>query len=278
MGDILNRFQENTEETKIVDADRKLRIGIIGTGWIAEAHIAAYKHYADAEIVAAADIIPGKAAAFCKKMGLEGVKCYDGGHKEMLDDPDMKLDAVSICTYNCQHVPPAIYALEKGVHVMLEKPMCVTMDEAAELLKAEKKSGKVLSIGFQPRLDPNMQMIKKIVDSGELGKIYYIQTGAAAVAASRRPTALPSSQRIPAASAHWATSAAIRWTWCSTRSAIRSRCPFPVISPRSSAKTRTMSATACIMNMPMRSASMISPPRLSAWRATSSSTSVLPGQ
>lgn len=177
MGDILNRFQENTEETKIVDADRKLRIGIIGTGWIAEAHIEAYKHYADAEIVAAADIIPGKAAAFCKKMGLEGVKCYDGGHKEMLDDPDMKLDAVSICTYNCQHVPPAIYALEKGVHVMLEKPMCVTMDEAAELLKAEKKSGKVLSIGFQPRLDPNMQMIKKIVDSGELGKIYYIQTG-----------------------------------------------------------------------------------------------------
>ena len=44
-------------------------------------------------------------------------------------------------------------------------------------MRAEKKSGKVLSIGFQPRLDENMQMIKKIVESGELGEIYYIQTG-----------------------------------------------------------------------------------------------------
>ena len=177
MGDILNRFQEDTTEAKAIDTNKKLRIGIIGTGWIAEAHVVSYKKYADAEIVAACDIIPGKAAEFCKKMGLEGVKCYDGGHKEMLDDPDMKLDAVSICTYNCQHVPPAIYAMKKGVHVMLEKPMCVTMDEAAELLKVEKETGMVLSIGFQPRLDPNMQMIKKIVESGELGKIYYIQTG-----------------------------------------------------------------------------------------------------
>ena len=53
----------------------------------------------------------------------------------------------------------------------------MTLDEAIEVMKAEKASGKVLSIGFQPRLDPNMQMIKKIVESGELGKVYYIQTG-----------------------------------------------------------------------------------------------------
>jgi predicted dehydrogenase len=55
--------------------------------------------------------------------------------------------------------------------------MCVTLDEAVEIMRAEKKSGKVLSIGFQPRFDANMQMIKKIVQSGELGEIYYIQTG-----------------------------------------------------------------------------------------------------
>jgi predicted dehydrogenase len=60
---------------------------------------------------------------------------------------------------------------------MLEKPFTVTLEEALEVMEAEKKSGKVLSIGFQPRLNPNMQMIKKIVDSGELGQIYYIQTG-----------------------------------------------------------------------------------------------------
>jgi predicted dehydrogenase len=60
---------------------------------------------------------------------------------------------------------------------MLEKPMCVTTEEALEIIAAEKKSGKILSIGFQPRMDANMQKIKEIVQSGELGKVYYIQTG-----------------------------------------------------------------------------------------------------
>jgi predicted dehydrogenase len=55
--------------------------------------------------------------------------------------------------------------------------MCVTLEEAIEILRAEKESGKVLSIGFQPRMDRNMQYLKKICESGELGKIYYIQTG-----------------------------------------------------------------------------------------------------
>ena len=64
-----------------------------------------------------------------------------------------------------------------GVNVLLEKPMCVTTEEAVEIMKAEKKSGKILSIGFQPRFDENMKLVKKIVQSGTLGKIYYIQTG-----------------------------------------------------------------------------------------------------
>jgi predicted dehydrogenase len=55
--------------------------------------------------------------------------------------------------------------------------MCVTLEEAVAMRKAEKKSGKILSIGFQPRMDPNMKKIKEIVESGVLGKIYYIQTG-----------------------------------------------------------------------------------------------------
>jgi predicted dehydrogenase len=131
----------------------------------------------DVEIVAGCDLIPGKAEAFFKKHGVEGVKTDYASHKEMLDDESLQLDAVSVCTYNRQHAIPSIYALEKGVNVMLEKPFTVTLEEALEVMKAEKKSGKVLSIGFQPRLDANMQMIKKIVESGELGQIYYIQTG-----------------------------------------------------------------------------------------------------
>lgn len=170
---ILNRFQNHTEEIK-VDATKKLRIGIIGTGGIAHAHARAYLHMPDVEIVAGADIIPGKANAFFKEFGLENAKCFTS-HKEMLDS--VELDAVSVCTYNRQHAVCTIDALQRGINVLLEKPFSVTIEEACDMCRAEKKSGKVLSIGFQPRFDDNMKMIKKIVESGELGKVYYIQTG-----------------------------------------------------------------------------------------------------
>ena len=154
---------------------RILKVGIIGTGWIAESHIESYLQMPDVKIVAAADLIDGKAEKFMKRYGVEGVHFYHD-HKELIDnEPD--LDAVSVCTYNTQHAAPAIYALEHGVNVLLEKPFTVTLDEAVEVMRAEKKSGKLLSIGFQPRGDENMKMIKKIVESGALGDIYYIQTG-----------------------------------------------------------------------------------------------------
>ena len=171
---VLSQFTQAIEEEK-VDCSRKLKIGIIGTGWIAESHIESYKQMPDVEIVAAADLIPGKAEAFMKRYGVEGVRFYPS-HKEMIDN-EPELDGVSICTYNTAHAEPTIYALEHGVNVLLEKPFTVTTEEAVEVMRAEKKSGKILSIGFQPRGDENMQMIKKVVQSGALGKIYYIQTG-----------------------------------------------------------------------------------------------------
>lgn len=172
--EVLSQFTPETKAEKPKYVGRKLRIGIIGTGWIAESHIECYKKMPDVEIVAGADLIPGKAEKFFHRYGVEGVRCYPD-HKAMIDAE--KLDAVSVCTYNTQHAACAIYALEHGLNVLLEKPMTVTLDEAAAIVRAEKKSGKLLSIGFQPRMDENMKMIKKIVGSGELGKVYYIQTG-----------------------------------------------------------------------------------------------------
>ncbi len=154
--------------------EKKLRIGIIGTGGIAKAHVRTYLKQPDVEIVAGADLIPGKARKFFDNFELENALDFVD-YKEMLDT--VELDAVSVCTYNCTHAECTIYALEKGLHVLLEKPMTVTLDEAIEICKAEKKSGKIVSVGFQPRFDLNMQMIKKVVQSGELGDIYYIQTG-----------------------------------------------------------------------------------------------------
>ena len=171
----LNTFTAQSEES--VDTGRKMRVAIIGCGWIAGSHMKSYLAQPDVEIVAGADLVPGKAKAFMEKYGVMDAKTDYASHKELLDDESLQLDAVSICTYNRQHAEPAIYALKKGVNVLLEKPFTVTLDEAVEVMKAEKESGKILSIGFQPRLDENMKMIKKIVDSGELGDIYYIQTG-----------------------------------------------------------------------------------------------------
>ena len=172
---VLGQFTQAAEEKK-VDASRKLRVGIIGTGWIAESHIEQYVKFPDVEVVAMADLIPGKCQAFCEKMGVDYTNIhFYPDHKSMLANE--KLDGVSICTYNATHAECAIDALNAGVNVLLEKPFTVTLDEAIEVMKAEKASGKLLTIGFQPRMDPNMQEIKKIVESGELGEIYYIQTG-----------------------------------------------------------------------------------------------------
>ena len=173
----LDDFKKDTADSTAVDASKKVRVGIIGCGWIAGSHIESYKKQPDVEIVAGCDLIPGKAAAFFEKYGVEGVKTDYADHKAMLADKSLKLDCVSVCTYNRTHAICTIDSLNAGINVLLEKPMCVTLDEAVEIMRAEKKSGKVLSIGFQPRFDPNMQMIKKIVQSGELGQIYYIQTG-----------------------------------------------------------------------------------------------------
>ena len=174
---VLNQFTQAVTEEK-EETGRRFKVAIIGTGWIAESHVESYLAMDDVDIVAMADLIPGKAEKFAKRYNKDGkldnVRFYPS-HKELLDNEE--LDGVSICTYNMTHAECAIYALNKGVNVILEKPMCVTTEEAVEIMKAEKASGKILTIGFQPRGDENMKMVKKIVQSGVLGDIYYIQTG-----------------------------------------------------------------------------------------------------
>ena len=175
MSNILDKFKEAPAEEKVRDMSKKIKVGIIGTGWIAEAHVKAYQKCPDVEIVAGADIVPGKAKKFFEEWDVEGARAYES--IEEMFEAEKDLDAVSICTYNKTHAVCAIDCLNAGIHVMLEKPFTVTLDEAIEVMKAEKKSGKILTIGFQPRMSENMQMIKKICESGALGKIYYIQTG-----------------------------------------------------------------------------------------------------
>lgn len=133
---ILDAYKVKQEKADLYDG-KKLKVGIIGTGWISEAHLHSYEKCPDVELVAAADLIEGKAKAFCEKYGHPEIRCYRS-HKEMLDAEE--LDAVSVCTYNATHAECSIYALEKGVNVLLEKPMCVTLEEAIAICRAEKRA------------------------------------------------------------------------------------------------------------------------------------------
>ena len=152
----------------------KLRIGIIGCGGIAHAHANCYKNCDDVTVVAGADIIPGKARKFLDEFGWNDATAYDTAEELCRRDD---IDAVSVCTYNSTHSQCAVAALESGKHVLLEKPMTITLDQAVAIMRAEKKSGKLVSVGFQPRYDVNSRKVKEIVASGKLGEVYYVQTG-----------------------------------------------------------------------------------------------------
>ena len=152
----------------------KLRVGIIGTGGIAHAHARAYKQFDDVEIVAGADIIPGKARKFLDEFGWTDAVAYET-HEELCARDD--IDAVSVCTYNSQHAGPTICALTSGKDVLLEKPMCVTLDEAKAIRAVEKATGHFVTVGFQPRYGENVKKVKEVVESGVLGKIYYVVVG-----------------------------------------------------------------------------------------------------
>lgn len=151
-----------------------LRIGIIGTGGIARAYARAYREIPEAEVVGLCDIIPGKAAAFGEREGFTKAKSYVQ-YNDMLEE--LELDAVSVSTPNASHAFITIDCLQAGKHVLCEKPMSVTLDEAVNMARAAKRADRILSIGFQPRYDPNMQAIRELVQSGILGKIYYVETG-----------------------------------------------------------------------------------------------------
>ncbi len=163
-------------DESIVDPSKKLRAAVVGLGWIARAQVESYLRCPDVDLVAFSEVVPGKAEAFIKDLGLEdrGIHIYRSS-KEMYQNEG--LDLVSICTSNSFHEPLVVEALDAGVNVLCEKPMCVTLDEAVRMCSAAKRSGKVLSIGFQPRMAKCMQDIVNIVQSGQLGEVYYMQSG-----------------------------------------------------------------------------------------------------
>lgn len=154
-----------------------LRVGIIGTGGIADAHISGYLAFpGECEIVALADVIAGKAAQKAEAFELADGTAFDDP-VEMISSG--LVDLVSIATPPSTHAALAIAALDAGIDVLVEKPMAPSLEDCDAMLAAQERSGRVLSVVAQNRFRDDLATLKDIVDSGLLGSISHVRVDSA---------------------------------------------------------------------------------------------------
>ena len=148
-----------------------VKIGIIGTGLIARYHAEAIKEcMADCQIWAICDIDEKKMKKYAEDMELGSVRQYTS-YKELIDSSGV--DMVSVCTSNDTHKEITVYAAEKGMNLLCEKPLGLNSDEVEMMAAACEKNNVVNMTGFTYRRIPAMAMIKKMIDDGSLGRIYH---------------------------------------------------------------------------------------------------------
>ncbi|MBO9197514.1 Gfo/Idh/MocA family oxidoreductase [Rhizobium sp. 16-449-1b] len=146
--------------------ERRLRVGVLGAGQIAQAaHFEACTKAANADLYAICDVADDLRERMVITHGAE--KSFND-YDKMLADPNV--DAVIIATADAFHVPASIRALEAGKHVLCEKPIGVTVEECRELKAAVEKSGKVLQVGHMKRFDAGLQAAKSFIQD-EMGDL-----------------------------------------------------------------------------------------------------------
>ncbi|MCL2242852.1 MAG: Gfo/Idh/MocA family oxidoreductase [Treponema sp.] len=149
-----------------------LNIAIIGTGNISKAHIEAYLAFPKrCRITCLADIFPEKAELKKKEFNLD---------TEIFDDykkipKSASIDLVSICSPPFMHAQTAIHFLKAGINVIVEKPMAASLEECDAMIKAAKKSGKILSPVAQNRFKDPIMNLKRTLDSQIIGKVVHAQ-------------------------------------------------------------------------------------------------------
>jgi len=156
---------------------KKIRVGIIGTGDIANlVHIPAYLKLKDrgVEIAALCDIKPSALERAHKDHALDVPTWSD--YRKML--AEAKIDVVSVCTPNCMHMPATVAALRAGKHVLCEKPIARSAREARAMVAASRKYRRKLMIGQQWRWHDKAQVVRRAIDAGYLGEIYYARAHA----------------------------------------------------------------------------------------------------
>lgn len=146
-----------------------IRIAIIGTGSISNAHVQAYLQFPErCKIVALVDIIPEKAEQMKSKYNLSDAVVYDD-HQKILDRDD--IDLADVCTPPYVHASISINCMRAGMNVVCEKPMAASLEECDAMIKARDESGKKLSIIAQNRFRQPISNLKKLLESGLAGKV-----------------------------------------------------------------------------------------------------------
>ena len=145
---------------------KKLRFGIIGCGGVGPTHAGALLRIDDAELTAVADLIPSRAKELAEKIGISKVYHSD---VELLADPE--IDVVCIATPSGMHAEHAIRAMRAGKHVVVEKPMEITLQACDRMIECQRETGMKLTVIHQHRFDAATQLVKKAIDDGKLGRI-----------------------------------------------------------------------------------------------------------
>jgi predicted dehydrogenase len=146
----------------------KIKVGVVGTGFIGPAHIEALRRLPDVEVVALAEITKELAEEKAAQLGIPYGCTFD----EMLAMQEIK--SVHICTPNFLHFSQAKAALEAGKHVICEKPLSKDLAEAEELVKIAEKTGLVNAVHFNLRYYPMVRQMKVMREKGELGQVFSV--------------------------------------------------------------------------------------------------------
>jgi predicted dehydrogenase len=149
-----------------------LNFALVGCGGMANWHAQQLQKIPEVKVVALVDPVPAQTAAFKQKHFHDAVEMES--YDELLESPPARLDAVLLVTPHTSHYPQCKAALERGINVLVEKPMVTSSEHAYDLWRTVKKTGKLLGIGFQAPYTQEYQCLARMRDSGKLGKISLI--------------------------------------------------------------------------------------------------------
>jgi predicted dehydrogenase len=147
---------------------KKIKVGVVGTGFIGPAHIEALRRLPNIEVAALCEVTADLARQKADALGIERSFVFD----ELLQQED--IDSVHICTPNFLHYAQAKAALLAGKHVVCEKPLATDLAEAEELVQLAKETGKVNAVHFNLRYYPLVRQMKTMREKGDLGEVYSV--------------------------------------------------------------------------------------------------------